>query len=190
MNTKHAVAILFSIYLAGAFTANARLGETPEECDRRYGTPLFKNVSGDLEYRTYSSSDKKITVGFYKSASLIETFGTGRVPLSKEQRTKIGEETMSFFQKLLATSYGFTEEQLRGLDRFQRAAGITRAAATNGDVSATYLIETSPDQKSFAIKAGVSKPKAIAAAKTMSFFLGASAGLEFKHRQAEKANGP
>jgi hypothetical protein len=190
MNRRRILGMLLGIYLAGAGTAQARLRESPAQCDLRYGAPLFQNVSGDLEYCSYSFSGRNVTVGFYKSASLIETFDSGRgADLSDEQRARMEAKMMAFFRGLLATAYGFTEGQLQGLDKLQRAAGISRATVMNGDVSATYLIQTAPDQKSCTISGSVSEPKAIAAAKNMSFFLAESAGLAFKHRKAEKAKG-
>ena len=97
---------------------------------------------------------------------------------------------MWFFRGLLFVVRFAADGQAKG--QMQRSGGSAIVSATNGSVHATYTIDPNQDQSAFTITMGVFDEKAIAAKDDrVAFvkFIGESAGLEFKHKEADKASG-
>ena len=89
-NMKIAIGLILCTLLASGATLHARLQESPDLCDQqRYGTPLFKNKSGDFEYGTVLY---RLAVKFFRLLSRASHGDTDCGPhrvLSDEQVAKV-----------------------------------------------------------------------------------------------------
>lgn len=182
--------LIFGISTAAA---HARLGENAEECEKRYGKPIFKNAGGALSYATYKFSGKKIRVLFVKDKSTIEMIITGPEPIySQEQAAEIGGESMRFLRGLLSKAYGFTEEQLQGLANVRRKS-IEEAESSiqNESTQVGYSIESNQAQTTIKLTATIMDIKLVKENKELGLgkFMGDSAGLEFKAEEAKESGG-
>lgn len=174
-------------------TAHARLGENSEECSKRYGKPTFKNEGGDLIYRTYKFSGKKIRVLFLKDKSIIEMIITGPESVyTQQQVTEIAAENMRFLRGLLSKAYGFTEEQLQGLANMKRLS-MEEAESTiqNESAHVGYSMETDQAQTTVKLTATIMDVKAVKENRDLGLgkFMGDSAGLEIKQDESKESGG-
>ncbi|MEO5712913.1 MAG: hypothetical protein ABIT37_05435 [Luteolibacter sp.] len=187
--------LAYYLFILGISTsaAHARLGENAQECEKRYGKPIFKNADGPLSYSTYKFSGKKIRVLFVKDKSTIEMIITGPEAIySQEQAAEIGGESMRFLRGLLSKAYGFTEEQLQGLANVRRKS-IEEAESSiqNESTQVGYSIESNQAQTTIKLTATLMDIKLVKENVGLGLgkFMGDSAGIEYKAEEAKDSGG-
>jgi hypothetical protein len=192
MNTKQ-LAKAFIIFVFFPITAHARLGETTDQSDKRYGERLFKHNNGDLSYGLYSFSGKKIRVLFLKGKSILEMIVIGPDTVySRNQAAEIGADSMKFVRGLLAQAYGFNEGQLLDLAKIKQ---ISREEAVSGienkSTRVIYSIQSDESQSTVKITVTIVDIEAFKRGEDLGFanFMGESVTLELKQAEVEGAEG-
>lgn len=178
--------------LLPALALQARVGETPAQCDERYGKPTFAQKKGDLESRFYLLSGKKIQVTFQASEAVIEVISVGpqRI-LGHKQAEQFSSEMGGFYLGLLSGAYGFTDAQLAALANMKRVAHNKMNSGTvdNGKLRGGCSFITSDDQSTIKFFAVIAKyPDSFDSTRVMDFQDEARV-LEGKQREKDRASG-
>ena len=115
------ISILVLSFVCGLSVAQARVGESTNECDNRYGNVIFKFQKGDFEYRSYSNKNKTIKCIFKNSVSAWEIIDIGPLKILRDQvGGYMAKEVLPFYSGLLQNAYGFSKEQTDELCLLQR----------------------------------------------------------------------
>ena len=92
--------------------ASARVGETIDQCDARYGNVIFKLQKGDFNYRTYLSQNKKIKCIFKDKISAWEIIDIGPLRIPRNQFAGfMAKEALPFYRGILQNAYGLSREE-------------------------------------------------------------------------------
>lgn len=57
------------LLLGLSISAHAVIGETPEECQERYGKPTHESKDGETTFRVYEKNDISVAVHFWKGVA-------------------------------------------------------------------------------------------------------------------------
>ena len=143
MKTKITQYIAIAILL-GSSCLYARIGESLEQCEERYGKAQFQNPKGDYEYRSYNLNGKRIQIVFYKAISTQEIMTIGPKQLFEtEQIRKFISDGNEFIRGLLKTAYGYSDEELEKLNPLKRVnqRKFQSGVAEKGDLRASWWIK-------------------------------------------------
>lgn len=184
--------ILISILLLTSTTLHARVGETNEECDARYGDSIFSHQEGDKEYRSYNFKGKRIQVVFLKSRSTMEVvlIGPQRIRGVK-QATSFSVDSVTFFRGLLSDAYNFTEAQIKELNPVNQITEnrATSSRATNGEIRSSFSIKTSDLQDSIQFQGVILKIVEDLILQSINDFYVKASILEGSQQEKTKASG-
>ena len=186
---KSLTIISASICLTAFFTttSQARIGESLEQCDARYGKVTFKNAERDFEYRSYLVSGKTVRVVFFRGESLMELIESG--PYTKFAIKDHAQESIQFFMGLLSSAYEFTDEQIQTLGNIKQTTRTeATSVATKGDLRATYSI-TEETKDEVTIKNAIIKMNVDTGGQDLAVFFGNSFALHMKSLLKARANG-
>lgn len=186
--------ILTAIFflLLSALSLHARIGETPDQCNNRYGEPTFTHQKGDKEYRSYHFNEKRVHVVFYKSESVMECIIIGpKRNLGERQAVSFSTDAVEFFRGLLSEAYHFTEVQKQELAPMRRTERNTTSSgrANNGSLRALYSIAVSDREETLTFQGFVAKVLSDVSLETLTDFYGSSGQLEMKSQEKAKAKG-
>ncbi len=183
--------ILLSAILVSTTASHARLKENLDQCDSRYGKPIYQHSQDDMEYRSYKLSGRRIQVVFHKKVSAMEMITTELESVySEEQVSKFGAESIKFIRGLLSSAYGFSEEQLVDLTKFRRkSAEVTSSMATNGSIRAGCSIESNQEQTSAKVVATLIDTGAAKEIRRIIDFGANAVVLEAKGNETKAAEG-
>ena len=196
MKRIYILTLIASLMLAIPGTVLARLGETPEQCDARFGKAKFMTSKGDLSSRFYVFNGKQIQVVFHGSESVVEVVGTGPHTFSTDQEAKqFTAESVQFFFGLVSKAYQFTDAQLEPLTKLRQtgSTSIHSQDTDNGKVFATCYFIVHEDQKMMKFSGMVAALTAKSASKSdleraMNFQVD-SLALSLKNQQQKQADG-
>lgn len=183
------IQVIVGVLTLSAPLLHARLGDSPAQCDERYGKAAFTNTDENMEYRYYSSKTQGRGVVFLHSKSVIEV-------ISYSMQSAVNENTLEdftsmsvgYFNDQLSTVYSFTDEQIKALMPLQKQnvedrQELDSEMVENGHVHASINIkifekENEADFYGYVI-GSIAKPDLMAAFKLIS----KSRNLENKQKQ-------
>ncbi len=196
MKPSYILIIAASLMLSISPTALARLGETPEQCDARFGKAKFTTTKGDLSSRFYIFNGKQVQVVFHASESVVEVVGTGPHTFSTDQDAKqFTAESVQFFCGLVSKAYQFTDAQLQPLTKLRQTgpSAIHSEDTDNGKVAASCYFIVHEDQKmlkfSGMVAAMPAKSAGISDMERAMNFQVESLALSIKNNQQKQADG-
>lgn len=135
----------------------ARVGESLDECDKRYGKATFQHDNEDWSFRTYRFEGKTIKVFLYQKRSFYERLILDPVQIrSKSDVATAADESLTFFKAFLTAAYQFSDEQLQTAAKIrQTKPNVAEGAAETATIRAEYLINSDEAQRSITFTVNV-----------------------------------
>jgi hypothetical protein len=130
---------------------HARIGESIEQCDARYGQPTFTHQDRDLASRFYRFNNKRIRVTFVSGSSVLENIVDGPAVISGTVGVKqFTARSIQFFRGLLSSAYNFSDEQTSELGNLhQKTPLLVRSGnLKNGNIGALCSFDWDANQTS------------------------------------------
>ena len=107
------ISLLVLAFACCVSVANARVGETADECDKRYGEVIFKYKKSDFEHRSYFYQNKFIKCIFKNAICTWEIVEIGPMKSRPSGILEImKEEAVPFYMGLLQEVYSFSQKDV------------------------------------------------------------------------------
>ena len=123
---------------------HARLGESIEETDKRYGSPKFAHRHSKGDYREYNYKKMDIEVLFQDGEGVFEILHfPSRKVLTSAQSAQVSQENTEFVIAILSNVYNFSNEDTTAfIDSLQYRTRSMQAWKTVDNIVANYYINT------------------------------------------------